>query len=213
MKSVAAAEAAALAAWRVTSLGDRVGAIVFGDDDIVEIKPQGRDAGVVRVLGEVVRQNRALGQAIGSQTAPQKLNEALQYAVRAATHDWLICLISDAAGADDETARLITRLCAHNDVLAIYVHDLLEQSLPDVGPAVFSSALGEIEIDSSAQTLRSRFSREHDDWRAQLAELSRHRAIPVLPISTDRDVARQLRELIGKRTQQRATAVRNQVRA
>lgn len=63
MKSVAAAEAAALAAWRVTSLGDRVGAVVFGDEEIVEIKPQRRETGVVRVLAEVVRQNQALGQA------------------------------------------------------------------------------------------------------------------------------------------------------
>ncbi len=40
MKSVVAAEAAALAAWRVTSLGDRVGAIVFSEDGIDEIRPR-----------------------------------------------------------------------------------------------------------------------------------------------------------------------------
>ena len=43
MKSVAAAEVAALSAWRATSLGDRVGAVVFGDAEIVEVKPQARD--------------------------------------------------------------------------------------------------------------------------------------------------------------------------
>ena len=39
MKSVIAAELAALSAWRVLSAGDRVGAIVFNDTDILESKP------------------------------------------------------------------------------------------------------------------------------------------------------------------------------
>ena len=56
MKSVAAAEAAAIAAFRVTSLGDRVGAIVFSEQGIVEIRPEARDAAVRRILAEVVRQ-------------------------------------------------------------------------------------------------------------------------------------------------------------
>lgn len=210
MKSVAAAESAALAAWRVTSLGDRIGAVVFGDKDIVEIKPRARDLGVTHVLGEVVRHNRALGQAAGSDSAAGRLNEALRRAARMATHDWLVCLISDVAGADDETARLVTRICAHNDMLAIYVHDPLEQNLPDIGPAVFSSSTGQIEVDSSSRALRDSFASQQSDRRAQLAELSRHRAIPVLPISTERDVALQLRELIGKRLERRAGAIRGE---
>ena len=40
MKSVTAAEAAALAAWRVVFAKDRVGAVVFNDSTIAEIRPQ-----------------------------------------------------------------------------------------------------------------------------------------------------------------------------
>ncbi len=40
MKSVVAAEAAALSAFRVASLGDRVGAIVFSEHGIDEIRPE-----------------------------------------------------------------------------------------------------------------------------------------------------------------------------
>ena len=202
MKSVAAAEAAALAAWRVTSLGDRVGAVVFGDTRIVDIKPRARDTGALRVLSEVVRQNHLL-DAPGD-GAPARLNEALRQAARMATHDWLVCLISDVAGADEETTRLVTRICAHNDMLSIYVHDPLEHDLPDVGTAVFASGHGQIEVDSSSRGLRERFATGHAQWRARLADFSRRREIPVLPVSTDRSVAAQLRELIGKRLDRRA---------
>src|SRR5215468_6161847 len=53
MKSVVAAEVAALAAFRVTSLGDRVGAIVFSEHGMVDIRPEARDAGVRRILAEI----------------------------------------------------------------------------------------------------------------------------------------------------------------
>ena len=39
MKSVVAAEVSALAAWRVLQAGDRVGALVFDDVEVVEFPP------------------------------------------------------------------------------------------------------------------------------------------------------------------------------
>lgn len=206
MKSVAAAEAAALAAWRVTSLGDRVGAVVFGDGGLVTIKPQARDAGAVRILGEIARQNAALELGSHPEGAPGRLNEALAAAARMVAHDGLVCVISDMDGADEETRRLVTRLCAHNDVLAVFVQDPLEEELPDVGRATFSSGQAQIEVDASGASLRRRFRDDRVQWRQNLAELSRSRAIPVLPISPDRDVAAQFRELIGKHQAQKLAA-------
>lgn len=206
MKSVAAAEAAALAAWRVTSLGDRVGAVVFGEAGIVSVKSQARDQGVIRVLSEVRRQNAALAHPSMQEATAGGLNEALRIALRMVKHDGLICLISDAAGEDDETTRLVTELCAHSDVLAIFVHDPLEGDLPDIGPATFSSGQAQIEVDASAPALRERFSTDHTQWRSRLAQFSRNRAIPILPISTTRDVAEQFRELIGRRQSQALAA-------
>nr|WP_183505254.1 DUF58 domain-containing protein [Methylobacterium brachythecii] len=200
MKSVAAAEVAALAAWRVTSLGDRVGAIVFGDTEMVEVRPQGRDAGAVRVIAEVVRQNQTLTAAASSADAGNQLNAALARAARSATHDWLVCLITDVTGENEETKRLVTRLTAHNDVLAIPISDPLEHALPDIGAAVFSGGDAQIEVDCASASLRDRYAQQRAAWRERLNALSRRRAIPTLPISTHRDVAQQLRELIGKRT-------------
>src|SRR6185312_9008900 len=40
MKSVTAAETAAIAAWCILAAGDRVGAVVFNDSDIADMRPQ-----------------------------------------------------------------------------------------------------------------------------------------------------------------------------
>jgi len=149
------------------------------------------------VIHEVVRANQLLG-AEGPDLAGG-LNEGLRRAARLATHDWLVVLITDAAGADEETRSLVTRLTAHNDVLTVFVHDPLEADLPDVGRAVFASGGAQIEADTSSPSLSRRFSGEQRDWRESLSAFSRQREIPVLAVSTDRDPADQLRELLGRR--------------
>ena len=199
MKSVAAAEVAALSAWRVTSLGDRVGAIVFSENGITEIRPQGRDKGVLPILHEVARQNAALHADDSRAADPGLFNEALRRAERLAHHDCLVCVISDAYGADTETVRLVTRITAHNDVLAAFISDPLEAELPGLGRVIVGEGDSQIEIDSAATTLRSRFASSFEERRASLAGFSRRRTIPVLPIETGRDVSSQLRELLGQR--------------
>ncbi|PIK71871.1 DUF58 domain-containing protein, partial [Methylobacterium frigidaeris] len=106
-KSVVAAEVAALAAWRVTSLGDRVGAVVLSPAGIAEIRPEPRERAVRRILDATCRANRLLPAPGGAVEARGHLNEALRRAARMAPHDALVCLISDGTGTDDETADLV----------------------------------------------------------------------------------------------------------
>lgn len=199
MKSVAAAEVATLSAWRVTSLGDRVGAIVFSEDGITEIRPQGRDKGVVPILHEVARQNAALKATDSRAADPTLFNEALRRAERLAHHDCLVCVISDAYGADAETVKLVTRITAHNDVLSVFIYDPIEAEMPALGRVIVGEGDNQIEIDSTATNLRSRFAESFAERRASLEGFSRRRAIPVLPIETARDVSAQMRELLGRR--------------
>lgn len=199
MKSVVAAEAAALAAWRSAAGGDRVGTIVFSDNELVEIRPQGRGPAVMRVLDAVVRQNEKLGASDAPPANPAMLNEVLRHAARLATHDWLVCLISDAAGSDDETVRLVTQMTAHNDVLAVFVYDPLEAELPNIGAVVVAEGGLQLEIDTSGRRLRGGFARDFAERRAAIEQFSAKRSIPVLAISTARPPAEQLREILGRK--------------
>lgn len=205
-KSAVAAEAAALAAFRVTDLGDRVGAIVFSEHAVTEIQPRAREAGVRRLLPEIVRQNHLLTADSPLAANPGLFNLALERAARLATHDWLVTIISDSFGADARTVELVTRITAHNDVLVVFVHDPLEAELPAIGRAVVAEAGRQIEVDLSANALRRSFASDFAGRRARGERFSLHHAIPVLPLSTDRDVAEQLRELLGRRLERRRRA-------
>jgi uncharacterized protein (DUF58 family) len=203
-KSVVAAEVAALSAFRVASLGDRVGGIVYSEQGITEIEPQARQAGVRRLLAALVKHNNALRADVSYAPDTSLYNEALRRAVRLAKHDCLVVMISDGSGQTPETTKLASQLAAHNDLIAIFVYDPLEADLPDIGRAVLAEGDRQIEVDLSATDLRRRFAAGFTEWRTRIERSALQRAIPVLPIRTDLDPAQQLRALIGRRMERAA---------
>ena len=199
MESVTAAEAAALAAWRVLAQKDRVGALVFNDTTIEEIRPQRSQSVVMRILGAVVRQNHALSVTGGTQANPGQFNHVLRRCDRLAKHDCLVCIISDAAGHDEESRQLLTRIARHNDVLFGFVHDPLEADLPAAGPLVFGDGQQQLELNTNDRGLRERFRSTFAEERAAGRKFLLQRETPVLPLSTAESVADQLRRQLGAR--------------
>jgi uncharacterized protein (DUF58 family) len=199
MKSVVAAKVAALAAWKVTDSGDRIGAIIFDDAQVVEIRPQSRSRGALRILGALARMNQALSAEIPAASQPGMLNEALRHADRLATHDRLVCLVTDASGADAETVRLVTRLSAHNDVMTAFIYDPLEADLPDLGRVAVEEGGRLLAVDTGRARLRRDFAEAFSSRLEAVERFSRSRTIPVLRIRTDRDAAAQIRTILGEK--------------
>jgi len=197
MKSVTAAEVAALGAWRVLNARDRVGGIVFNEAEIVDISPHRSQTQVMRMLNEVVRLNHALAEK-AAPTGAVTLNHALEAALRRAKHDHLVVLISDFDGADEETQRLATLIAAHNDMLAVAIYDPLGASLqPQPGMVVeVGGARVALPLDAGFPAAFQRaFTQRLDEW----TEIFRALQVPVLPISTAEPPADQLRSLFGQR--------------
>ena len=199
MKSVTAAEATALAAWRVLGAGDRVGAMVFDDSEIVTIRPQRSRNQVMRVLGAVVQKNHRLNANNPEPADPTIINEALRQLLPLARHDSLVCIIGDGSGVDEQTTRLITQLNAHNDCMFILVYDPVEAELPRAGRLTAGDGKRQLVFNSSSRRLRDDFRADFDARLEALENLSRRHAIPLLPISTAEPVIGQVRRLLGHR--------------
>lgn len=202
-KSATAAEAAAASAWRVLSVGDRPGALVFDDTDIASVRPHRSETRVLELLNVVLRKNRALSVDAGIEPNGAQINEVLRTAAAAATHDYLVVLISDLDGADDETARLMTRLAEHNDVMVLFVYDPLEAELPNAGKLVISDGDLQLQVDAADVDLRQRYNEDFESRLDAARSLLLKRQIPVLPISTAQPVIEQVRDLLGQLPQGR----------
>jgi len=197
MKSVVAAEVAAISAWRVLSVGDRVGALVFNDSGISVIPPHRSRERVMQILKQVVEKNQALSADPGLKPDAGKLNEALKQVSHLARHDCLVCLITDGNGINSETRRYITRLAEHNDVLTAFIFDPLERDIPAVGRLRFADGKGQLEADTSNKKLRTAFQNEFEQRMEQMRSASRRFSMPLLPLDTCSPVSEQIRDVLG----------------
>lgn len=197
MKSVVAAEAAALAAWRVVAAGDRVGAIVFNDADAVPMRPDRRRDRVMQILRTITAQNQALTLAGRPSPNPAMLNQALTQALSMTTHDYLIGVISDLNGADRESRRLMTRLAEHNDVMVGFVFDPLERHLPTASRLTVSNGQQQLAIDSTRPALRQAYAHDFQARLTTAKTILLKQNVPLLELSTHADVVTQFRQLLG----------------
>lgn len=198
-KAVVAAEAAALAAWRVIKAGDRIAALLFDDTERVVLRPSRRVTAVQRTLSEIVRLNNRQNARLGP-ADPAMLNRALGEAARMAPHDWLVVLISDGFGSNESTAARVSALAAHNDVVAVFVCDALEAELPALGQVVVADGANRLTVDSDRARLRRDYAADFATRRERVRAYGRHRSIPVLDISTAGDVAGQIRGALHPHT-------------
>jgi uncharacterized protein (DUF58 family) len=198
MKSVLAAEAAALSAWRVLSVGDRVGAVIFGDEDLALVAPHRSEQNVRHLLAKVVKKNHLLDARGERQPNPSMLNEALRRVGPEARHDCLVVIITDGYGIDEDTRRRITRLTEHNDVIFLFIYDEMERELGDSGRLVFSDGERQLDVDTGGGRLRERFRQSFDERLARLTATSRRYAVPLLAVHTGLPIAEQVRDLIGR---------------
>lgn len=198
MKSVTAAHAAALALWRILAQGDKPGAIVFGDEEKVELRPARSESASMAILHAIEKMNRSLCADDGRSSRPEQLNRILAHAGRLARHDHLVVLISDLDGFDEATRPLLDRLTQHNDVLVLLVNDPLEQQLPDARRLVVSDGDLQLEFDAGDRALRTSFA---DTFRAAIESGQREldkRSVPMISLGTEAPVAGQLSALFGR---------------
>lgn len=196
MKSVTAAELAALGAWRALDVGDRVGLVAFNDSELVQVKPQRSQRTVLSILNAVLRMNHGLRIGDGVTHAPEQLNAALNRAARLAPHDALIVVVSDFFGVDEQTERLAAGLAAHNDVLGLLVHDPMRLD-PRGARIGISDGIDRVSLDLADRRVRQTIA---DDYRAEQERISRflrELSAPLLLISNEGDVVDQVRRLLG----------------
>jgi uncharacterized protein (DUF58 family) len=198
LKSVAAAEAAALCAWRILAVGDRVGGWVFGDERLEEVRPARSRAAVTRLLEVVVAQNTALRADSSVRRTPSRLNHALEAVARVARHDHVVIVISDFDGHDQRTRDLLLGLSLHNDVIAMLVYDPFLFELPSAGALVVSDGDLQVELPFGTGRVRRSLAQAADARLRELLEWRGEIGVPVLPISSAEETADQLRRLLGQ---------------
>ncbi|MEM9498159.1 MAG: DUF58 domain-containing protein [Pseudomonadota bacterium] len=196
MKSVVAAECAALAAFRILDQGDRIGGIVFGDEHIAEIRPQRSRAALDRFLLAIADANARLS-ADAPNVTPLGLNPVLQAVRRIAPRNHLIVVLSDFDVIDDLTRKLISGMSRHNDLVLGLVSDPMADDMPEGVRLIISDGALQAEIDTGRKTVHRDLQTMSRGRLAEVLDWQRTIGVPVLPLTTAEDSLPQMRRLMG----------------
>ena len=197
-KSVNAGRAAALLAWAAHHRGDRLGGLIFGDTTHRELKPRlGRQA-ALRFVHELA------GHADWQRRDPAANVEALRQAMsalrRVARPGSLVVVVSDFSGFGRQAQSYLSSVARHNEVLAVFMNDPLERSLPPPGRYRLVSADDEMAIDTFAGAARRDYEQAFEQRAQALETFCQRYGIHLMPMSTDDDPVSTLQTALGKRT-------------
>ncbi len=99
----------------------------------------------------------------------------------------------------------MTRLAQHNDILAVPVYDPSAMELPAGGRIVVGDGELQIELDTGKAATRRRVIEIASRRLASVMAWQDDLGIPVLPVSAGEDALDQVRILLGRAVQTRAS--------
>lgn len=191
LKSVAAAEYAALTAWRAIRHNDRVGGVIIGNDDLAIHRPYRNLKPLARFLGDLARANGSL-QRGGPLADESHLEDALLRVRRLARAHYRIYCVSDFQHHQPRWRDAFRILARHNEVVAVRVHDPLERELPPADRYTVTDGRERWQFDAGDAQLRERFRQRFDAEQTAFEELCRDTRVATASLSTVDDVQRSV---------------------
>ena len=193
-KSVIAARAAALIGWAAVQNGDRIGALLFNGGHH-EIRPQGGQRGVLRLIRELVKSTRP-DQGLSGQVEYNEqghLNDALVRLRRVARPGSLVFILSDFYAINEDSRRHLQALRQHNDIVACQIVDALELQPPVAGRYAISDGINNGLLDTRSADRRDAYSAYFAKHHQAVRELMQQSSVHLQRLATTDDVADSLR--------------------
>ncbi len=196
-KVVQAARAAALLAWRAQQNGDRLGGLLFADDEHHELPPRRGRAATLRWLKLLTDSAPRLRTAPPVAT-PAPLAAAFTRLARVAKPGTLIFVISDFRGFDDDARAALARLGQHADLGLILVHDPLEAAFPALDEAAtIASGARRLRLAGVSAGQRERYAAQFDARVAAVRGLCREQGLLFASLDTGADPVAALMRMFG----------------
>lgn len=192
-KAVVAAEIAAMAAFKIQKEGDRVGGLVFTENEVDAVLPKRNRKNTLRFLELIVKHNRSL---INREKGDREkvLTEAIIKVQNIVTHDFLVIVISDFVHYSPTVIKYLARLSQHNDVILFKVHDPMERSIP-ADKLIFGDGEKQIAIDGKRKSMQEQFETEFDKDLSNFEAAMLKYRIPMIQLNTLEEVDVQLKNV------------------
>jgi len=192
LKSVVATRIASLLAWHGVQHGDRLGGLLFADDEHVEIKPMRGRKGVLSFLHHCTHakawQNTQRNAADG--LPMQHMTRRLRHVAK---HGSLIYILSDFRGLSKQAMADLSQLARHHDVVLVSVLDALEKQFPASGLYPVFDGQQYFTVHATPEFQR-RMQARYQAHKQRLDDLQKQHGLFHFEVGTHEDVAQVVRE-------------------
>ncbi|MNS26703.1 hypothetical protein D3C72_586350 [compost metagenome] len=194
-KSVLAAQAASLIGWAALGHNDRVGGLVYGDNEHYEIKPRRSKQSLLQLLNRLVRVNRSL--TTEGEPDRDAFGIALRRAREVSRPGSLVIVICDERALSESAEQQLSLLSRHCDLLLLPVSDPLDHALPAAGLLRFAERGAQLELDTLNFDLRQAYRAQAEVRIARWELLAQKLRVLMMPLSTQSEMVEQLREYLN----------------
>lgn len=198
LKSVLAAQAAALFGWAALGHNDRVGGLVITEQSHLEVRPRRHKQALLQFLNRLAEAN----QQLPKQTSAQELlAPALRRAREVLRPGSLVILICDERALTAPAEQQLSFLARHIDIVLMPVSDPLDHALPNAGWLSFAQGKHHLTLDTHQDAIRAEYAANAQARQLHWQQLAKKMRLPLLPLSTEFDLIEQLRQLLNTPTQ------------
>ena len=198
-KSVVAAKTAALLAWSTAQHGDRLGGLIFSEQDHIEMRPQRGQAATLHFIQQLVKHSAWQQHSIknGHQDEAAHATHALNRLRSVAKPGSLIFMISDFRHIGAQHQGILAQLAKHNELALLFISDPMEAQLPDGGIFRFSNGVMDVSLNTRNRNTRSTYQQRFNTHRDNLNKLCRKLDMRFVDISTTNDIVKTLHNTLG----------------
>ncbi len=193
-KSHCAAQVCALIGWAAIGGQDRVGALLFNDEEERDFRPSVHSKGFLHILSELHRMNQLAGEW---RPTPKDWSKQLQHLYRILKPGSQVYWISDQYGFTTDCLHWLSLIRRHCDMSIIIITDPLEHELPIAGTLGLSNGLDRLSLNAQSDAVRNRYKDEMVKHLETMTSSINRLGIPLLSVATDSDVINELRQGLG----------------
>lgn len=193
-KSVQSALLMSTLAWNAMQAGNRLGGIIFDEENHVEFRPALGKKGVLPFLQALAERSafKAERKPVIPLTPP--LDHAITSLVRVAVPGSFVFLASDFRSFSKYAQEELLRLSKHCDVCLCMLYDPFEAVLPKNGCYPITDGNAEMHVDTYDQGSMENYQRQFIERRRKVRALALNRHIYFMECSTVEDCSEVLRK-------------------
>jgi len=173
LKSVLAAKLAALLGWSAHFSGDRIGGLIFSEQQHLEIRPLRGQSAVLNWIHQLTHHAAWQPQTDITEHSDEHLVNALVRLRKVILPGSLIFLLSDFRALSQTAEQQLTLLSRHNSVSLIFIYDPFEAALPHHGRYPLQYAGQNIVVNAYQKSVRENYAQHFQQKTHQLQHIAR----------------------------------------